>query len=298
MPEKDEIDAALGTEATVVTPGPGIYPGVPFETYRLWKAVNASLLCKLETKTPMHAKHYRDAPDEDTPAKLFGRATHAKVLEPETFAERCVIAPEINRRTNAGKDEWQRFLDTSANKMVLTPDKHEALLAIDTAIKGQRLYRLVQAGQAEVCLVWIDEDTQLLCKARLDYLIEVPGQAIFVIDFKTAEDASEWAFSYAIGKYGYHGQCAFYCMGIEALKGQTPGYTWLVGEKTPPYPVAAYQVQSATLDAGTTFCRRALRKYKHCLDTDTWPGYPDDVMPIDMPQKQFDREREMSRYQM
>ncbi|MCQ8791345.1 exonuclease VIII, partial [Escherichia coli] len=52
----------------------------------------------------------------------LGTAFHCRVLEPEEFSNRFIVAPEFNRRTNAGKEEEKAFLMecASTGKMVIT----------------------------------------------------------------------------------------------------------------------------------------------------------------------------------
>lgn len=275
---------------------PGIYYDVPFADYVEINAVNHSLLHTLETKSPLHARYQRENPTPNTPALLVGRAAHSLILEPATFDQYWVVAPDVDRRTKAGKEEWSACVEGAAGRGILTAGDYESIREMADAIQSQRLHKLVRTGKAEVVLVWDDDETGLRCKGRLDYLHQTRG--LFVIDFKTTDDAGEEAFAHSIQKWGYHSQAAFYCMGCEALLGQTPGYTWLVAEKHPPYAVAAYQIQAGTLNAGSDFCRRAMRRYAHCLEADQWPGYPDDVLPIEMPKWAIDREAQMSQYQL
>ncbi|MEA3225639.1 MAG: PD-(D/E)XK nuclease-like domain-containing protein [Planctomycetota bacterium] len=283
-------------ETETIMREPGVYYGMSFADYRRIDAVNHSLLWEMQTKSPKHALYYRDHPKEDTPALLIGRAAHSLILEPETFTEHWAVAPAVDRRTKAGKAEWAAFVEQAGEKSVLSGNDYEAIEEMAKAIESQRLHRLVRTGKAEVVVVWVDDETGILCKGRLDYLHQERG--LFVIDFKTTEDARQGPFGYSIQKYGYFSQAAFYCMACEALLEQTPGYTWLVAEKKPPYAVAAYQIQAGTLNAGTEFCRRALSHYARCLETDEWPGYPDDVVPIEMPQWAIDREMQISQYMM
>jgi len=275
---------------------PGIYYDVPFAQYREIDAVNHSLLRTLETKSPLHAKYQRDHPSEETPALRIGRAAHSLVLEPGTFNIYWAVAPDVDRRTKAGKAEYADFEAEVGNRDVVSFQEMADIHEMAKAITDQRLHRLVRSGKSEVVIVWVDDETKLKCKVRLDYLHEERG--LFVIDFKTTTDASEDAFTYSIQKFGYHSQAAFYCMACESIFGQTPGYTWLVSEKEPPYAVAAYQIRSTTLDAGTSFCRRALEHYRRCLESYEWPGYPDAVTAIDMPKWAIDRELQISQYMM
>jgi hypothetical protein len=274
----------------------GIYYDVPFSDYVQIDAINHSFLWAMENQTPLHARWKQDHPHEETPALRIGRAAHALILEPETFEQRWAVAPEVDRRTKAGKEAWSQFVDGSGDKDVIAAAEFESIQAMAQAIESQRLHKLVRTGRAEVVLIWDDPDTGLRCKGRLDYLHQERG--LFVIDFKTTECAAEDAFAYSIQRYGYHSQAFFYASGCDEILGQTPGYTWLVAEKNPPYAVAAYQCQGATLEAGGGLCRRALAKYKRCMESGDWPGYPDDVTPIDMPRWAIEKEQQISMYMM
>ena len=53
-------------------------------------------------------------PQKETPALVIGSAVHCAVLEPEEFGKRYAVGPRVDRRTKAGKEEWEAFLQTSA----------------------------------------------------------------------------------------------------------------------------------------------------------------------------------------
>ncbi|MGQ0455113.1 hypothetical protein ACT4UM_27655 [Bacillus sp. SS-TM] len=55
----------------------------------------------------------------------LGTAFHCRVLEPEEFSNRFIVAPEFNRRTNAGKEEEKAFLMecASTGKTVITAEE-------------------------------------------------------------------------------------------------------------------------------------------------------------------------------
>src|SRR3546814_11198734 len=56
--------------------------------------VSAGVLRRLNEQTPAHYRAWVDeAEDDDTPAKVFGRAYHDRVLLPDLFARRYVGEP-------------------------------------------------------------------------------------------------------------------------------------------------------------------------------------------------------------
>jgi exodeoxyribonuclease VIII len=152
------------------TPEPGIYTGIPFDEYLQWDAVNNTMLRIIEKQSPAHAKAYKDNPPEPTPAFRFGQGLHCLALEPDKFDDRYAIAPAVDKRTKEGKATWAAFMDGMDGKEVFTPEDFAKMEFIAEAIKKQAIHRFIQRGEAEVCIVWEDKKTGLLCKARIDYL--------------------------------------------------------------------------------------------------------------------------------
>ena len=69
--------------------------------YREREGVSSSDLKKL-IKSPAHFRYWKDNPQEDTPALLFGRAAHKYVLETYDFYNEFAVAPNVDRRTTKG----------------------------------------------------------------------------------------------------------------------------------------------------------------------------------------------------
>ncbi|EFA3840399.1 exodeoxyribonuclease VIII, partial [Escherichia coli] len=90
---------------------PGIYYGISNENYHVGPGVSKSQLDDI-ADTPALYLWRKNAPVDNTKTKTLdlGTAFHCRVLEPEEFSNRFIVAPEFNRRTNAGKEEEKAFL--------------------------------------------------------------------------------------------------------------------------------------------------------------------------------------------
>ncbi|ENI5821930.1 PD-(D/E)XK nuclease-like domain-containing protein, partial [Salmonella enterica] len=84
---------------------PGIYYDIPNEAYHAGPGVSKSQLDDI-ADTPAIYLWRKNAPvdTEKTKSLDTGTAFHCRVLEPEEFSKRFIIAPEFNRRTSAGKE--------------------------------------------------------------------------------------------------------------------------------------------------------------------------------------------------
>ncbi|MBW2645067.1 MAG: PD-(D/E)XK nuclease-like domain-containing protein, partial [Deltaproteobacteria bacterium] len=128
----------------------------------------------------------------DTAIFAFGRAFHVYVLEPDTFEKAVAISPEINRRTNQGKEDYRMFVEQNKDKTVITADEFNTIKGMKEKILLHPLAsKLIEGGLSEQTVIWTDEETGLPCKARPDKIPTVDG---VVVDLKKTRDASPHGF--------------------------------------------------------------------------------------------------------
>ena len=277
-----------------MTPEPGIYIGIPFDEYRTWDAVSDSTLSTLQEESPAHARVFQLYPDgEESKAYKDGRLYHCLALEPDKFAERYIIKPDRPKRSKADKEFWADFeASTNGKEAIDAAIYGEAVRGINDIKRLAKIYRYIQDGDAEVCIVWVDKATGILCKARLDYLRRSHGTSI-IIDLKTARNASPKAFQKAIWNYRYYQKAGFYCDGLTAITGDPSLFVLLALEKKagivlrdgepPRHAVGSYEVDDNIILAGRKEYRKAIKIYAECLRTGEWPSYSTDVQIIQLP---------------
>lgn len=259
---------------------PAVVPAAVDQDYRGLKAVNWSAL-KNYSKSPAHYRAYIENPPEQTPAMLLGSALHCWVLEPKEFCKRYAVVPELDRRTKAGREAWTQFQDQASGKELLTPEQLEAVRNMGAAVHGCHARNLVELCEVhEQAITWTDPVTGLACKGRLDAYSPHTG---VVVDIKTTSDASPRAFQRTIATYLYHGQAAFYLDGLNANGIRAEHFIFVAVEKEPPYGVASYACSPEMIAAGRMLTRQYLDTHKECLDSGRWPGYLDQVQPIELP---------------
>jgi hypothetical protein len=216
---------------------------------------------------------------------VTGQAVHCAVLEPERFLTDYTAAPKVDKRTKAGKARWVEFELQSKGKAILSPDDHDVCMGISRAIsKHKAISSIVEAqGNTEVSIVW-ESPIGAICKSRLDKQLEDK----IVVDLKTSRDASPEGFMKAIAQYSYHRQAAFY---LDAAQANT--FLFVVIEKTPPFGAAVYRPDDEMIECGRREYGLLLETYKNCVDSNTWPGYPEQVIDIGLPAwKAFQEERQ------
>ncbi|EEX7886839.1 exodeoxyribonuclease VIII [Escherichia coli] len=254
---------------------PGIYYGISNENYHAGPGVSKSQLDDI-ADTPALYLWRKNAPVDTTKTKTLdlGAAFHCRVLEPEEFSNRFIIAPEFNRRTNAGKEEEKAFLMecASTGKTVITAEEGRKIELMYQSVMALPLgqWLVESAGHAESSIYWEDPETGILCRCRPDKIIP---EFHWIMDVKTTADIQRFKTAYY--DYRYHVQDAFYSDGYEAQFGVQPTFVFLVASTTIEcgrYPVEIFMMGEEAKLAGQQEYHRNLRTLADCLNTDEWPA--------------------------
>lgn len=262
----------------------GITAGVPAVEYhkREVGVVSKSALDAF-ARSPKHYLAWLDGDsDKSTPALEFGTAFHMALLEPERFAKFYAVAPHFgDLRTKEGKLARDNWLDANTGKTMLNADDSAAIGGMLTAIRQHpAASRIVTEGTSEVTVRWTDEASGLRCKSRADYYV---AKRALVVDVKTTTDASPDQFKRSVVNYRYHVQDALYRSGFAACGQAIDHFAILAVEKTYPYCVAVYTLDADAVTRGYAAARQGIDNMRHCINTDNWPGYGDDVQELSLP---------------
>jgi hypothetical protein len=254
--------------------------------YHAHAAISKSHLDQV-AKSPLHYwARYLDpnrVVPEPTPAMAIGSAVHTHVLELDQWDARYVSAPDgIDRRTKAGKAEWEAFTTAATGRTVLPKADADLVMRMAHSVFSHPAAAMLLAlpGKAETTHMWTDAATGLQCKCRPDWLTD---DGRLLVDLKTTEDAGR-GFAKSIAQWRYHVQASWYLDGVEQATGTRPEqFLFLCVEKKAPYAVAVYAADAEMIAAGAHTAARDLDVLATCKAANAWPGYSDQIEPISLP---------------
>jgi PDDEXK-like domain of unknown function (DUF3799) len=274
--------------AKIETPGPGIYQGVPFETYLAWQAIsNSSMQAALKSMA-----HYKcQKPIEPTRQMIVGTLTHSARFEEGSVNNRFAFQPDFKDKANeirvANKkeksdavwatNEYKKLVNdfkvkaVADGKEVITEEEFTNLIGMVRALSADKTAKsYLSGGLYEVSIVAKDPETGLLCKARIDHM---HAAASMITDLKSTADASE--FEKSIANYHYHRQLALYgdMLGWLPQPITIEQRNIVAVESSSPYCVRSAPVSEDDIDEGRDEYRRLLNQIAECHKTKKWPGY-------------------------
>lgn len=232
----------------------------------------------LLSDSPEKFRFAMDNPEEEKNAAfLFGSAAHKWILEQKDFFNEYAIAPQVDRRTNAGKEAWAAFVAESEGKEIISQDDFDTIKAMREALEKHPLAGKIlfgKGGENEKAFFWTDKETGEKCKCKLDRLTKL-DRKLTVIDYKTAASARTEEFNRKVLQYGYHVQSAMYTDGVMKCKRmrKRPRFIFIVQEKKAPYSVNCIEVSWDVMEYGEKIYRTLLGQYHVCKEIDMWDGY-------------------------
>jgi hypothetical protein len=245
------------------------HAAMTFSEYRAINATNWGTLKRMGKS----ALAYHDgltAPDKETPAMAAGRLFHTATLEPDRLPLEYAIWDGGRRGTN----DYKAFVEQQGTRQIVTAAEYANALAVRDAVHAhKRARRLLRYGRPEVTLQWVDPETHIRCKARLDWL-----RGDVFTDLKSTTDIDARTFGRTAQRLGYHCQLAFYRMGLLATGHGSAPVRIIAVEADEPHDVAVFTVDEDVLFVGELEVRSLLRRLKDCRRKRRWPGrYPDEV---------------------
>jgi hypothetical protein len=252
---------------------PGIYADLPEKDYRgqvEWLSVTSAK----KLLPPSCPAKFRATlgMEEHKPQYDFGKAFHAKVLGD---GAEVIVVDADSWRSAAARDA--RDAAYAAGKVPLLASEAATVDAMATAVLAHDTAPLLfKGGAPEVSAFWVDEATGVHCKARFDYLPDKqPGRRLIVPDLKSAASVDPEEFGRAAARFGYLLQQEHYSSALRHLGiDNDPAFLFVAVEKEQPHLVNVGQFADAdTVRLSAAALDKALRIYRECLATDTWPGY-------------------------
>jgi hypothetical protein len=258
---------------------PGIYQGMSNQNYQDADAISNSQIKAALYNTNEWKSQYVDGKDRPDPNLIHfrqGDLVHCLTLDPETFQARFIVDPSGQKTPKAALVKQA----VSQGMYCVTAEEYSDCKAMSQAIlehPASAPFFRDYDGYNELSLFTYDPISGQRIKCRIDRLMK--GEGIwYLLDVKTAFDASYSGFQKAAVKLGYHIQAAFYRYIARLLY---PGveiddFVFVVVEKKAPWRVAVYPLAHEDIELGEKLFRAGLEKIEYCLTNDVYPGYNED----------------------
>lgn len=250
--------------------------------------VSASDLKVLRDATPLHLMAKKAQPFKLTDSLLMRGAVRCAVLEPDEFPYRFAEVPEgLDKRSKIGRELFAEI--EAEGKAPLKADQYEKVKAISASIMAQPAVRfiLAQHGDIRQSIYWQDRATGVLCKMRPHYMVE-PCDAFpcgLLLEFTPVDDASPEAFKDLSFRQRHYMKAAWCQQGFQQTFGtpDAPPFLFLAYENSAPHASVVRSASARQIMLGMHENGEAMARYAQCEASGQWPGFSQEIEPVELP---------------
>lgn len=224
------------------------------DIYHSHDSISASGLKTIHKKSVYHLINQKF---KETPAMALGTAVHQAILEPHDFHDIYHVIEKIDKRTKAGKEEYQKQIDLANGKIIIEDDIHEIIKSILGDFRQNDLAQKYCKGEIELSHYTQYEGIDV--RVRPDVINHVSD---FITDVKTCQDNSPQAFKRDVYNWGYHLQAAFY-MDMCGIN----NFRFIACTTKYPYTVEVYTLDEKDIEFGRMAYKNAFKQWKKYLET-------------------------------
>lgn len=224
------------------------------DIYHSHDSISASGLKIIHKKSVYHLINQQF---KETPAMALGTAVHQAILEPHDFHDIYHVIEKIDKRTKAGKEEYQKQIDLAKGKIIIEDDIHEIIKSILGDFRQNDLAQKYCKGEIELSHYTQYEGIDV--RVRPDVINHVSD---FITDVKTCQDNSPQAFKRDVYNWGYHLQAAFY-MDMCGIN----NFRFIACTTKYPYTVEVYTLDEKDIEFGRMAYKNAFKQWKKYLET-------------------------------
>jgi hypothetical protein len=247
--------------------------------------LSASIAKLIVAKSPLHAwsAHPRLNPDyrrDEDDRFDVGTVCHSILLEGNwDIVEVCEFDSWRTKDAKAQAEEAR-----AAGKIPLLGKHYDEVAAMVAAVREQLPYLNVDPpvfveGKPEQAIVW--QEGSVHCRALVDWLHD---DYTTIDDLKTtSRSADPDAWTKTMFGFGGDIQVAFHTRAVQVATGVTPDFRFVVVETAPPFAVSVVSLDPEALALANDRMNYAVKLWRECLETGSWPGYSRRVHYVSTP---------------
>lgn len=268
---------------------PGIYFDMPTTEYFAdpcpQPSFTQSLAKLLLERSPLHAWYAHPRlnskfkPDDDTKYDI-GNIAHTLMIG---RGKELVVLDQFE---DWRKKEAQALREEAAgNGKLAVLGKHfmtaqVMVLAASNSLHDAGCADAFNKGNGEVVITW--EEDGIWFRSMIDWRSTLP----LCYDYKTTEmSVAPHSIGRIMANAGWDVQAAMQERGLEALAllERNTKFRFVAQENKPPYAVTVCELGEGAMTMGRKKLQAAIHIWRHCMKTNRFPGYPNEIIVPDYP---------------
>ena len=248
----------------------GIFGEMPMRDYHATPALNSSRMRTGADVSFEVAEYDSTMPNDETVEQFNGNIIH-HIFETKETDSKYAIAPDVDRRTKAGKAEYADFVEglpegVSPFTKVQHKMAHECL---ENALIHEESKKFLQHGMFERSYFCELQDVEVKARPDIDMThIATSNNFPCLVDIKTRGKgrAKRDVWNYEFWTSHMYLQCGLQIMTARKLGLEVDNYFYLLVEKVPPYQINVVPVDAESIHWSIRATQKLIDTWKLWLD--------------------------------
>ena len=229
----------------------GIFGEMPMQEYHATSALNSSKMRNIAEYSCEVAQHDSTVPGEETIHQFDGTIVH-HTFETKETKSKYAIAPDVDRRTKAGKAEYADFVEgLPVGVRPITQVQHDmAHQCLENALSHPESQKFLEHGMFERSYFCELQDVEVKARPDIDMTHIAPSNNFpCLVDIKTRGKgrAKRDIWNYEYWSSHMYLQCGLQIMAARKLGLEVDNYFYLLVEKVSPFQINVVPVDAETI---------------------------------------------------
>lgn len=204
-----------------------------------------------------------------TQAQEMGSFLHSYLLEPEECKKTYAIMPQINRRTKAGKEEYNQLIEKYPNRKWVNQEEANIARELKEYLSKSKIYKALTSEIVCIESAVTFYHMGVSCKMKLDMLSRYKD-ALILTDLKSCRNI--WGFNVDVKKYDYISQLAYYGLGLAYNNINVERYILVALSKKAPYISIINEYDKKLVESRIDGINELMQEYINRKQSNHWVG--------------------------
>jgi len=248
----------------------GIFGEMPMQEYHATSALNSSKMRNIAEYSCEVAQHDSTVPGEETIHQFDGTIVH-HTFETKETKSKYAIAPDVDRRTKAGKAEYADFVEgLPVGVRPITQVQHDmAHQCLENALSHPESQKFLEHGMFERSYFCELQDVEVKARPDIDMTHIAPSNNFpCLVDIKTRGKgrAKRDIWNYEYWSSHMYLQCGLQIMAARKLGLEVDNYFYLLVEKVSPFQINVVPVDAETIHWSIRATQKLIDTWKLWLE--------------------------------
>jgi len=214
---------------------------------------------------------------------VFDIAFRCAVLQPEEFSKTYVKIPKLNLKTNIGKAEMSRLMETASTSghNIINEEDYNDIMAMKAELEKHPLFKVIfSKGYPDKQLDFEEENSGVLINFKPHW---ISASEPLIVSLSSTKDATMDNVAKDMWLFKQHKKSAIQVDGMRSITEVNHGFLFVAVERNAPHKINMFYPDERAMALGIETYKKNCLTFKECVISGKWPGLSPEITAVNLP---------------